>query len=263
MRSATLLITACSAFPSQHLPVRISELGTNCSFPAHPSIGHVHSGGLTCFFFNSSPGSEVPQRKEILRNDRVTVSLLELAPGEATPMLQHDRDMLAVFVNGGRTRNTVFGHKPAADNMAVGETRFHKAGYTHAIKNEGAGPFRVVIVEFADPQGKMERVGTASQYCNPDSTAACVDEKNLFCTAKVCVVDVSIAPGAVTTKHSHATDHMLVAVSDYELTDQVEGKGTVSRSRKSGEVEYIPAGISHRQTNTGQAPARFTVILWR
>jgi quercetin dioxygenase-like cupin family protein len=209
------------------------------------------------------PDSEVPQRKEILRNHRVTVSLLELAPREATLMHQHNRDMLAVFVNGGRTRNTVFGHKPAADKMAVGEARFRHAGYAHAIKNEGAGPFRVVIVEFADPQGKMERVGTASHYCNPGSTAACVDEKNLFCTAKVCVEDVTIAPGAVTTKHSHATAHMLVAVSDYELTDQVEGKGTVARSRKSGEVEYIPAGISHRLTNTGQAPARFTVILWR
>ena len=55
------------------------------------------------------PGSEVPQRKEILRNDRVRVSLLELAPGEATPMLQHDRDMLAVFVNGGRTLTQCLG----------------------------------------------------------------------------------------------------------------------------------------------------------
>ncbi len=209
------------------------------------------------------PDSEVPQRKEILRNHRVTVSLLELAPREATPMHQHDRDMLAVFVNGGRTRNTIFGRTPAADKMAVGEVRFLNAGYAHATQNEGAGPFRVVVVEFADPQGKVEQVGTASHYCNPGSTTACVDEKNLFCTAKVCVEDVSIAPGAVTTKHSHATDHMLVAVSDYELTDEVEGKGTVVRTRKSGEVEYVPAGITHRLTNTGQALARFTVIVWR
>ena len=207
--------------------------------------------------------SEVPQRKEILRNDRVTVSLSELAPGEATPMHQHDRDMLAVFVNGGRTRDTMLGHKPAVDKMAVGEVRFRNAGYAHALKDEGAGPFRVVMVEFADPQGEMKRVGTASHYCNPGSTAACVDEKSLFCTARVCVVDVRIAPGAVTTMHSHATDHMLVAVSDYELTDQVEGRGNVVRSRNSGEVEYIPAGITHRQTNTGQARARFIVILWR
>ena len=42
------------------------------------------------------PDSEVPQRKEILRNHRVTVSLLELAPRQATAMYRHDRDMLAV-----------------------------------------------------------------------------------------------------------------------------------------------------------------------
>ncbi len=210
-----------------------------------------------------TPDSGVPQRKEILRNHRVTVSLLELAPREATPMHRHDRDILAVFVDGGRVRNTVLVHKAVADKVAVGEVRFLNAGYAHAIKNEGSGRLRVVIVEFADPQGKIEKVGTASHYCNPGSTTACVDEKQLFCTEKVCVEDVSIAPGAITTKHSHTTDHMLVAVSDYELTDRVAGKGIVVRTRKSGEVEYIPAGITHRLTNTGQAPARFTVIVWR
>lgn len=209
------------------------------------------------------PDSEVPQRKEILRNHRVAVSLLVLELGDATPMHRHDLDMLSVFVNGGHTRSTILGHKAISDSMSIGEVRFRNAGFTHATKNEGPGPFRAVIVEFADPQGKMKPVGTVSHYCNPGSTTACVDEKSLFCTTRVCVEDVSIAPGAVTTKHSHATDHMLIAVSDYELTDEVEGKGTVVRARKSGEVEYIPAGINHRLTNTGQAPAHFTVILWR
>jgi quercetin dioxygenase-like cupin family protein len=209
------------------------------------------------------PYSEMPQRKEILRNHRVTVSLVELAPREVTPMHKHELDMLEVFVNGGRAQNTVSGHKPAADKMAVGEVRFLNAGYSHAIENEGPGVFRVVTVEFADPQGKKEQLGTTSHYCNAGSTTACVDENNLFCTTKVCVEDVTMAPGAVTTKHSHPTDHMLVAVSDYELTDQVEGKGTVVRTHKSGEVEYIPAGINHRLTNTGPASARFTVVVWR
>lgn len=209
------------------------------------------------------PASEVPQSKEILRNHRVTISRLELAPREATPMHKHDRDMLEVFVNRGHTQNTVSGHKPAADNMAAGEVRFLNAGYVHAVENEGPDALRVVMVEFADPQGKKEQLGTASRYCNPGSTTACVDEKNLFCTARVCVEDVSMAPGAVSTKHSHPTDHMLVAVSDYELTDQIEGKGTVVRTRKSGEVEYILAGINHRLTNTGPASARFVVLVWR
>lgn len=210
------------------------------------------------------PDSQVPQRKQIFGNHRVLVSLLELAPREATPMHQHARDMLAVFVTGGRTTNTVYGHKRAADKMAAGEVRFRNAGYAHATRNDDNGPFRVVVVEFADPQGNTEKAASEkSHYCNPGSSTACVDEKSLFCTAKVCLEDVTIAPGAVTTKHSHATDHMLVAVSGYEFTDQVEGKGTVVRRRNSGEVEYIPAGITHQLSNSGQAPARFIVIVWR
>jgi len=58
----------------------------------------------------------------------------------------------------------------------------------------------------------------------------------------------------ITTKHGHTTDHMLVAMSDYELTDRVKGKGIVVRTRKSGEVDYIPAGITHRITNTAKYP---------
>jgi quercetin dioxygenase-like cupin family protein len=65
---------------------------------------------------------------------------------------------------------------------------------------------------------------------------------------------VTIAPGANTTKHGHTTDHMLVAVSGYELTDQVEGKRIVVRARKSGGVEYLPAGITHRLTKPAKHP---------
>jgi quercetin dioxygenase-like cupin family protein len=226
---------------------------------------------LFCLFCGACVGqgsapirdSEVPQRKEILVNHRVTVSLLELARHQNTPMHKHDRDMVGVFVTGGRTRNTVFGHQATEDRMVAGEVRFFNAGYSHATLNEGETPFRAVSVEFTEPQGKVETLGTVSRYCNPGSTTACVDEKNLFCTAKVCVEDVSIASGAVTTKHSHTTDHMLVAVSDYELTDEVEGKGSIVRARKSGEVEYIPAGITHRLTNRPSPSAlhRYLVAL--
>ena len=210
------------------------------------------------------PDSEVPQRKEIFRNQRVVVSLLQIAPRDATPMHQHARDMISVFVTGGKTSRTMYGAKPMTDRIAAGEVRFRNAGFAHDTRNDGTGPFRATIIEFIDPQGKREKPASKkSHYCNPGSATACVDEKSLFCTAKVCVEDVTIAPGAVTTRHSHSTDHMLVAVSDYEFTDQIEGKGKVVRTRKSGEVEYIPAGITHQLTNTGKAAARFIVVVWR
>jgi quercetin dioxygenase-like cupin family protein len=209
------------------------------------------------------PDNEVPQRKEILQNHRVTVSLLELALDEATPMHRHEHDIIAVFVNGGSAQNTGLGQKPSIEKIPVGEVRYRAAGYAHALKNQGTEALRAVIINFADPQGKMEPVGTSSHTCNVGSTTACYDEHNLFCTDRVCVEDVTIAPGAVTHKHSHSTDHMLVAVSDYELSDEVEGKGTIIRSRKSGEIEYLTAGITHQQTNIAKTPARFIVIAWR
>jgi len=203
-----------------------------------------------------------PQSQQIFSNHRVTVSTLELAPHQSAPK-QHAHDLLAVFITPGRIQNKLLNHKLLTDKLDAGEVRYSKAGSPLEITNEGDAPLRMVVVEFAEPEGKLERLGTTSHTCDPGSTTACWDEHNLFCTAKVCVEDVVIAAGTVTHKHSHATDHMMVAISDYELTDQVEGKDTVVRKRKSGEIEYIPAGITHQITNTGKDSAHFTVILWR
>lgn len=204
------------------------------------------------------------QRKEILRNQHVTITSVELAPGESTPMHRHDRDALTVFVTGGETKNTIEGEKPENDKMEPGTVRFRSGGFAHTRTNEGPDVFRAVVIEFAEPQGKTEKLGEkSSHYCNPGSKTACVKEKYLFCTAKVCVEEVTIAPGAVTIKHSHSTDHMLIAISDYELTDQAEGKPANVRKLASGEAEYIPAGITHQLTNTGKNDARFVVVVFR
>ena len=210
------------------------------------------------------PASEVPQRKEIFQNDHINAYLVELKPNEGTPMHVHDRDFLTVFVTGGQVRQTEFAHGSSNQRIPQGTVRFRNAGFAHAIQNESPQSLRNVIVEFAQPQGKTEKLGSKNaHYCNPGSETTCVDETYLFCTAKVCVEDVTMAPGAVSTKHSHTTDHMLVAVSDYQLTDQVEGKGKTVRTKWAGEVEYIPAGITHQLTNSGKGAARFIVVVWR
>jgi quercetin dioxygenase-like cupin family protein len=208
------------------------------------------------------PDDQVPQRKVILNNSKVQVSLLSLAPEDATPMHKHDKDMVTVFVDGGTTQSTLPGKAPMTDKMEVGEVRFRRGGFAHSTKNHGGKDLRAVIVEFAEAQGVSKKVGTKSKTCAPDSKA-CVEEKQLFCTERVCVENVVMAAGSSSIKHSHATDHLIVAVSDFELTDEVEGKGTVIRKHKSGEVEFLPAGITHRLTNNGKQPAQFTVIVWR
>jgi quercetin dioxygenase-like cupin family protein len=208
------------------------------------------------------PDNEVPQRKVILENNKVLVSLLSIPAGDATPMHKHDHDMVTVFVDGGKTQSTFLGKQPTADKMEVGEVRFRNAGFTHSTKNKGAGALRAVIVEFEEAQGAMKKVGTKSRTCSPDKNV-CVEEKQLFCTDKVCVENVSMAPGSSSIRHSHATDHLIVAITDFELTDDVEGKGTVVRTHKIGEVEFLPAGITHKLTNNGKEAAKFAVIVWK
>jgi beta-alanine degradation protein BauB len=203
-------------------------------------------------------------RKEILHNDRVTAYLVELEPGQSAPMHRHDRDLLGVFVSGGERKVTMEGGSPVEENTKPGEVRFREGGFSHSTENIGKSTFRVVDVEFETPQGKKAPASSKrSHYCNPGSRVACVTEKYLFCTPKFCAEDVRMGPGAKSSQHSHDTEHMLVAISDYSLSDDTVGKGIVQREVKSGGVEYLPAGITHVLTNTGKTEARFIAIIFK
>lgn len=230
------------------------------------------------------PASQVLGRHELMRNKKVIVSTTDLPAGQSIPMHRHDRDYVTVVLTDGQLRETVadqsamksgskkvgrvFGamRVPGAtgDKVQAGEVVYNEAGYTHADENKGKIAMRAVTVEFLQPAGKQEDASrNSNKYCNPDDKKKCVDEKYLFCTDTFCAEDVTIDPGAVSTKHSHATDHMIVAVTDYQLTDSIVGKGTKVRTKKAGEVEYIPVGITHQLTNSGTSPVRFIVIAFK
>jgi quercetin dioxygenase-like cupin family protein len=246
------------------------------------------------------PASQVPGRRELMRNKKVIVSTTAIAPGASLPMHRHERDYVGIILTDGQIRQTiadqgagastskkmgrVFGamHVPGAtgDKVQAGDVGYHQAGYTHAEENKGKTETRAVTVEFLEPAGeRQDPKEKSNKYCGEEPSAvssqpsakskatakakACVDEKYLFCTDKFCAEDVTMDPGAMSTKHSHSTDHMLVAVTDYQLTDVIVGKPKKVRTKKAGEVEYIPAGITHQLTNTGAAKARFVVIAFK
>ena len=96
---------------------------------------------------------EVTLRHRIYGDGRVTIFLLDIPPGQATVLHRHDRDMLSVFVNGGRTRASFNGAAPVEDSFTPGDVRFQSAGFTHSTENLGADRFLSVIFEFVDSQG--------------------------------------------------------------------------------------------------------------
>jgi uncharacterized RmlC-like cupin family protein len=207
---------------------------------------------------------EVTLRHKIYGNERLTDFLLDIPPGQATLAHRHGRDMLSVFVSGGRTRASFNGAPTVEDTFAVGDVRFRAAGFTHSTENIGTARFTSVIFEFASSQG--ERVPStlpAARTCNPGSMTACVEVMPLFCTARFCVDDVKMAPGAVSNQPPATDDRMLVAVSDYEFREEASGTAAAVHTRKSGEVENLAAGPASRWTNVSGKPAHIIIVSFR
>ncbi len=206
---------------------------------------------------------EVTLRHRIYGDGRVTIFLLDIPPGQATLLHRHDRDMLSVFVNGGRTRASFNGAAPVEDSFTPGDVRFRSAGFTHSTENIGTDRFLSVIFEFVDSQGPRESATRpATHICNPGSQTACVDEKPLFCTSKFCVDDLTMGPRAVRPAGGATNDRILVAVSDYTFSEDIPGTAAAVHTRKSGEIEPMAAGPARRWTNAGD-PGHLVVVTVR
>lgn len=208
------------------------------------------------------PASEMSLRREVFHNDRVAAFLLEIPPQQATQMHRHDKDLVNVVVGSARTTNTIEGQAPVTESRPVGEVRFKRAGFTHSTRNDDMQTFRTVVLEFAESQGEsISEQLPLKRYCNDGSVRACVEEKHLFCTATLCVSDVTMGPGATRSGFAVEVDQLLVAVTDYQLSDEFDGSTTSSRERTSGQVEWIPKGSSvNRMSNAAGSVARFVVI---
>jgi hypothetical protein len=207
--------------------------------------------------------NEVTLRHRIYADGRVTIFLLDIPPGQATVLHRHDRDMLSVFVNGGRTRASFNGAAPVEDSFTPGDVRFRSAGFTHSTENIGIDHFLSVIFEFVDSQGpRASATRPTAHTCNPGSQTACVDEKPLFCTSRFCVDDLTMGPHAVRPAGGVREDQILVAVSDYTFSEDTAGNAAAVHTRKSGAIEPVAAGPARRWTNAGD-PAHLVVVTVR
>jgi hypothetical protein len=206
---------------------------------------------------------EVTLRHKIYADSRVTIFLLDIPPGQATVEHRHDRDMLSVFVNGGRTRASFNGASPVEDTFMPGDVRFRSAGFTHSTENIGTDRFLSVILEFVGPQGPRAPATRATVHvCEAEGRPVCVDDKPLFCTSTFCVDDLTMASQAVRPEGEMIGDQILVAVSDYTLSEGTPGSAIAVHARKSGQIETIAAGPAKRWTN-GSDPAHLVVVTFR
>jgi hypothetical protein len=187
---------------------------------------------------------DVPLRKEVFHNDRVTAYSLEIPPQQASTS-RPEKDTITVLLTGTR----------------AGETQFKHAGALQSWRNDEGAPLQALVLELNEPQGEaISEALPVKRQCAEGSRIACVEEKHLFCTKVLCANDVRMGPGATRSGFGSDAAQMLIAVSDYTLNDAIGGAESAKHSRPSGQVEWIPAGAENRWTNSGKAPAHFIIV---
>jgi quercetin dioxygenase-like cupin family protein/Ni/Co efflux regulator RcnB len=82
----------------------------------------------------------------------------------------------------------------------------------------------------------------------------------VFVKDGVRVTEFELQPGGVVPMHSYRGPHLLVAVSDLEIRNDVKAQGITADHFKSGDSKWLPPGYSNSITNTGKQAARFVTL---
>ena len=195
-----------------------------------------------------------------LDNDRVRVFQVEVAPHAATLPHRHRHDYVFVTLGDARISNEVQGKAPVEVQLADGETRFTPGDFAHVARNLSDRPFRNVTIELMQDEKLRQAPSPWPAEAAGEIEFPGGRVKVLFVHDGARVSEVELQPGATVPSHHHDGPHLLVAVSDLELRNDVEGKDPVSVKLKSGDVRWVPGGFTHTLTNTGQSPARLVTV---
>ena len=201
--------------------------------------------------------------QKLFENDRVRITRVSLSKGMSLPTA-NTLDAVTVQLEDGDT--TFYSPLQVAKRDATksGQVHYFVAGSQRSIRTDGKKPLAFVQIQFLHAPGKYVASEVApSRYCDPGSPKACVTEQYLFCTDRFCGETVTLDPGAISNQHTHATDHIVVATSNFAWREEIPGKPSTVQQFKLGDAVYIPAGITHRLVNTGANPAHLFTIQFK
>jgi quercetin dioxygenase-like cupin family protein len=204
------------------------------------------------------PASEVaidaePHHHLVLENAQVRVFQVEVAPHASTLMHRHNRDYVFVTLGPAEIENDVAGKPPVPLKLQDGEIRFSTGGFAHIAKNLADTPFRNITIELLQPSQAAEDAGKPRELPGGTITPVLVKDGAR-------VSDVRLKAGGVIPRHHHDGPHLIVAVTDLTLRNEVEGQAAMTRTLKAGEVAWIPGGITHTVTNEAAGEARLITM---
>lgn len=216
--------------------------------------------GITIFAWSVCAQEEA--RKPLVENEHVRITRVEVA-NKATLSGKTPYDTVALQLQDGETQLLETAQLPKPLHSKSGDFQYFVAGSKRSIRNMSKQPVSFIVIQFLRPPGKYEPMDVnRTHYCNP-GTQACVTEHYSFCTDRFCAESVTLDPSAISTQHTHSADHILIATSNFTWKEEAVGKAPEDHTFTTGEVHYIPAGITHRFINVGTTTAKMFVIQYK
>jgi quercetin dioxygenase-like cupin family protein len=212
-----------------------------------------------------------PHYKQLLNNDAVRVWMVELEPQESTRMHRHPQDYLLIQLQDAETSTTKLTEPPSAPTpkpFNEGEM-WYVPRVTHAVKNDSrTTAMRTIEIELRKrgPSGDYIRdryndINQPKYFPPPTNPYGNYRETGTF--YNVFLTRSQLLAGASSEMHEHKAPHLVVALSDLELKDEVEGRGVVTFKLNKGEVRWVEGGFRHKLTNTGRGPAQVVTVEYR
>jgi quercetin dioxygenase-like cupin family protein len=212
-----------------------------------------------------TPAAEVeitaePSHHLALQNQYVRVFQVEVPAHAATLMHRHRHDYIFVTLGASEVSNQVAGKPPVTLKLQDGEVRAVDGNFAHIARNLASTPFRNVTIELLQD----EKAHTTPPPSWDDDRSLQVlhggTQEILFVKDGVRVSETELQIAGSVPKHHHAHPHLVIAVTDLLLRNDVPGKPASNVEMKSGDIKWIEAGLTHSLTNVGEAGAKFVTL---
>ena len=202
-----------------------------------------------------------PSHHLVFQNEYVRVFDVTVAPKATTLVHRHNNDYLFVTLGDSDVISARVGENPVPLRLKDGEVRYTPGIFAHAAINESERPFHNITIELLKPSTNVKtctETCVTRQFKCPDGGLCPETEKRISSEQWIASL-VTLPPSARLEKHTHTMPHLVIAVSDLDLTSQTESAGSNIKKAPGG-LAWVPSGVTHTLANNGTKPAQFVTL---
>ncbi len=175
------------------------------------------------------------------------------SPGERSPMHQHPRNRVLIYLDGGHESVTDANGQVRDVRFHAGEVRWSETGGPHTSDNVGGTTFRVVEVELKNGPGTLPASDLDVVRVAPDKY------KVEFENPQVRVLRAHYDPQQAGPMHEHILKRVMVYLTDAKVKVTAADGGVQMMDAAAGDVR-MGGAAKHQEENLSVRPFEVVVV---